>query len=112
MMADNNQRRRNARFPVQQKLVAATNSTQLVGTCRDVNAEGVFFFTSTAIEEGSRVDLRLNLPPGTIFSDEVSLRASGNAIRVEDHTADGGFGVAVAFDQVEIHHSPNRAVSG
>jgi len=103
-MSEHN-KRQHARFPVQQNLVAAINGHELVGACRDVNAEGVFFFTSTPVAEGDHVEIHLNLPAGIIFSDAVSLRASGKAIRVEQNSADEGCGAAVAFERIEIHHS-------
>jgi hypothetical protein len=108
-MSDENQQRRNTRFPVRQSLLAVSKGRELSGICRDINAEGVFFFTSTPLTEGDQVEIRLNLPAGTIFSDEVSLLASGKALRIECNDGDGRCGVAVAFEHIEIHHSSSTS---
>lgn len=104
-MGDDAERRKTKRFPVRRKLAARiAEGEELVGSTRDVNAQGVFFFTAAPVPEGSHVDVVLNLPPGSIFSDLVFLRASGTAVRVE-HSDDGRLGVAVVFEEVEVTHS-------
>ncbi len=110
MAEDNqdNQRRRNARFTVRQGLVGASKGQELIGISRDVNAEGLFFFTSTPVAEGDHVDIRLNLPAGSIFSDEVLLLGRGKAVRVEHGNSEAAFGIAVAFEKIEIHHSTSK----
>jgi hypothetical protein len=110
-MVDETQRRRNARFPLERNLTVSSNGQQLIGVTRDVNAEGVFFFTSVPIAEGSRVEVLLRLPAGTIFSDEVLLRAVGKGVRLERTDGDGRLGVAVAFEQIQIDHSTTSAGS-
>jgi PilZ domain-containing protein len=104
-MVDEKQKRRNSRFPVEQNLTASLDGQHFVGITRDVNAEGVFFFTSTPITEGSQVEVVLRLPPGTIFSNEVLLRAVGKAVRIERTDGDARLGVAIAFEQIQIEHS-------
>lgn len=108
-LADQSQRRRTSRFPVRRPVSATADGKELVGITRDVNAEGVFFFTEMPVPEGSHVDIFLTLPPGSIFSDQVAVRASGTAVRVERNEADGTLGVAVAFEQIEIDHSMGAA---
>ncbi len=110
-MSDDKQRRRNPRFAVRQNLVAASNGGEVAGTSRDINAEGIFFFTSTPVAEGDSLEIRLNLPAGIVFSDDVSLRALGKAVRIERNDGAGTFGVAVAFENIEIHHVSSTKAS-
>ncbi len=109
-MSDQTQKRRNPRFPVERDLTAAAEGQQISGKTRDVNAEGLFFFTTVPISEGSRVSVLLKLPAGSIFSDEVVLRASGKAVRIERSDGDSKIGVAVSFEQIQIDHSTATSV--
>jgi len=111
-MISETQRRRNARFLTEQSITGASNGQQISGVTRDVNAEGVFFFTTVPIAEGSPVELFLKLPAGTIFSDSVLLRADGKVVRVEQGVSNGKSGVAVAFEHIQIDHSIASTTSG
>ncbi len=101
------QRRKSPRFPINRKVAAkAADGTDILGVARDVNAEGVFFFTDAEVAQGAKMEILLNLPAGTIFSDNVSLRAIGKIVRVEQTpNGTGRAGIAVAFEHIEISHS-------
>jgi hypothetical protein len=96
--------RRSQRFAVEQ--VVAVRSLDgrfedLRGTSHDVSAGGLFFFSEVALPLGAPVEVFLMMPDsGTLFYDTFPLRGYGAVARVVRD--DGRFGVAVAFEKIEV----------
>lgn len=109
-MSQESDKRRASRFVVRRPVTATgPDGLDVVGVTRDVNAQGVFFFTATPLTQGSQVEIFLTLPPGHIFSDYVSIKGTGTVVRVEQKEDDTALGVAVTFNEVEISHSAANA---
>lgn len=75
---------------------------KVTGTSKDVSAEGMFVFFGADVPVKSRVELLLELPTVDVFKNKLGLRCVGRVVRVEGVMPDGTFGVAVAFENIEI----------
>ncbi len=99
------ERRRLQRIPIQGRVTGhyTDGSTfEITGISKDVSAEGMFVFLGSELAVGSRVELMLQLPSQDLFKQTVTLRCAGRVVRTEGAMPDGSFGVAVAFEDVEI----------
>jgi predicted lipoprotein len=68
---------------------------------RDIGANGVFFYTSSTLTEGAKIQFVTRLPMKGGSFPEMDVRYTGNVVRVEVRVA-GLLGVAVQIDSHEI----------
>lgn len=70
------------------------------GETRDVSFRGVYFFTDTGFEIGSRIDFVLTLPKRITLATDVHIHCAGLVVRVEPHN--GQSGVAAQIDKYDF----------
>lgn len=68
---------------------------------RDLSMGGVFLYTDTRIEQGSKIEIVLILPPELGLGEKQWACCQASVIRVED---EGGrlFGVAATIDRIDV----------
>ena len=68
---------------------------------RDLSMGGVFLYTDTRIEQGSKIEIVLILPPELGLGEKQWACCQASVIRVED---EGGrlFGVAATIDRLDV----------
>lgn len=68
---------------------------------RDVSAQGIFFYTSSALRENARVEFMLTLPPEITLTESIRVRCQGRIVRV-DRDATPHVGVAAIIEQYDF----------
>jgi hypothetical protein len=71
------------------------------GFTRDLTAQGVFFYTDSALPPGTRVEITLVMPAEITLSESMRVRCSGKVLRVHQPDVGSKFGVAVQFEHYE-----------
>ncbi len=102
------ERRRLQRIPLQGRVTGHyTNGDtyEITGVSKDVSAEGMFIFLRTDVALHARVELILELPSHDVFKNRIMLHCVGRVVRVEGAVAEGTFGIAVVFEDIEISSS-------
>jgi hypothetical protein len=52
---------------------------------RDLSAQGVFFYTGSAVSQGSKVEFTLTLPPEITLTESIRVRCRGRVVRIDNH---------------------------
>jgi hypothetical protein len=68
---------------------------------RDISTNGVFFYTDSAMAEGSKVDLVLILPPEFTAGERSWVCCHGQILRVEQGKG-MQFGVAASIERIDV----------
>jgi c-di-GMP-binding flagellar brake protein YcgR len=71
------------------------------GLTQDLTAQGVFFYTDSALQPGTQVEIALVMPAEITLSENMQVRCSGKVVRVHKPDAGSKIGVAVQFDHYE-----------
>lgn len=97
------ERRRQERTPVRVPLKVRPpdgNGAEQPGVTRDLSSSGVFLYSESALEAGSKLELVLMLPSGLGFGPGGWTVCQASVVRVEK--SDGkGVGVAATLDRIE-----------
>jgi len=96
------ERRSGQRRPVQVPVrVRKSDGTERSGVTRDLSSNGIFLYSETGLEAGSKLELVVMLPP------ELGVGAGGwtlcqaSVVRVEQKDGQG-IGVAATLDRIEM----------
>jgi PilZ domain-containing protein len=102
MNSEKNRRSRErivAKVPV--RVRGAGGETELAAHTRDVSTSGVFLYTDERMEEGSRVELVLILPPELTAGEKCWVCCQARVLRVEQGKGTN-FGVAAEIQKMDI----------
>jgi len=87
------------RLPVTIK--SKDGSAEQTAYTRDLNSNGVFFYTDSRFSEGSQLEMVLILPPELTFGEKRWVCCQVSILRVQQK-AEGSFGVAAVIEKFEI----------
>jgi PilZ domain-containing protein len=73
---------------------------QVHGFTRDLSAKGAFFYTETAMAEGTSVELTVTMPSQITLTENMRVRCRGKVTR--SVTVEGKFGAAVQIEKYEF----------
>jgi hypothetical protein len=78
------ERRVGQRFPFQLPVSFRDVASGIpgVGFTQDLSSRGVFFFTETAVQEGSEIELTLVMPAEITLGESMRVRCRGHILRV------------------------------
>ncbi len=88
------------RLPVSVKFGETLHETP--AHTKDVSARGVFFFVDSPIEEGSRLEFTLTLPPEITLTDSIRVRCQGRVVRVDMPGQNNKVGIAAIIEHYEF----------
>jgi hypothetical protein len=71
------------------------------GLTQDLSARGAFFYTETAISEGTAVELTFSMPAEITLTDNMRVRCRGKVLRVTNQDGVSKIGVAVQLEGYE-----------
>jgi hypothetical protein len=74
---------------------------ELQATTKDVSARGIYFFLDRRVEEGSKIEFTLTLPPEVTLTESIRVRCVGRVVRVERGSS-GKTGIASIIEQYEF----------
>lgn len=96
------ERRSRQRLPVRVPVkVRKSDGTEQAGVTRDLSSTGVFLYSESGLEEGSRLELVIMLPPGLGLGPGGWTLCQASVVRVEQASGKG-VGVAATLDRIEI----------
>jgi c-di-GMP-binding flagellar brake protein YcgR len=98
------ERRKVPRLNVRQKVIIrplSGESSEIAAVTREVSAGGVYVHADAGLAAGTRVEVLFLLPAGTLLSQGLPFRGTGEVLRVEAAKA-GKFGIAIRFDEVRL----------
>ena len=73
---------------------------ELSGVTRDLTSSGIFLYTDSALEAGSKLELVLMLPPGMGLGPGGWTFCEASVVRIE-RSEGKGIGVAATLDRIE-----------
>jgi len=76
-------------------------SAEKTAYTRDLNSNGVFFYTDSRFSEGSQMEVVLILPSELTFVEKRWVCCQVSIVRVQEE-AEGSFGVAAVIEKFEI----------
>jgi hypothetical protein len=103
-----NKRRKSRRYdlslPVIIRVPIEKESSSRNKTTRDISARDAYFTFENYLNISADLDLTLPIPSEVTGGTEVSIRAIGQVVRVDKHSADGNrqVGVAAVTERYEI----------
>ena len=68
---------------------------------RDLSSTGIFLYSDSGLEAGSKLELVIMLPPGLGMGPGGWTLCQASVVRVEEGT-DKGVGVAATLDRIEL----------
>ena len=71
------------------------------GETRDLSSSGIFLYSDSAMQPGSKLELVIMLPAGVGLGPGGWTLCQASVVRVED-TGGKGVGVAATFDRIEL----------
>jgi|HubBroStandDraft_4_1064222.scaffolds.fasta_scaffold117431_2 hypothetical protein len=103
------ERRVGQRFPYLLPLSLRQPGTSVegVGFTQDLSSRGVFFFTNSALIEGSEIELTLRMPSEITLGESMPVRCRGHILRIvrppssDSSQAEPKIGVAVRLEGYE-----------
>jgi PilZ domain-containing protein len=87
-----------ARVPVK---VRKSDGTEHQGVTHDLSSTGVFLYSESGLEQGSRLELVIMLPSGVGLGPGGWTLCEASVVRVEEASGKG-VGVAATLDRIEI----------
>lgn len=96
------ERRSQTRKPVRMPLkVRQPDGGELPGLTRDLSSNGIFLYSDSGLETGSKLELVIMLPPGLGMGPGGWTLCQASVVRVEEG-AGKGVGVAATLDRIEL----------
>jgi hypothetical protein len=97
------ERRSRERVPVRVRVTVKPKdgSAEQTAYTRDLNSNGVFFYTESRFSEGSQMEVVLILPSELTFGEKRWVCCQVSIVRVQKE-AEGIFGVAATIEKFEI----------
>lgn len=92
------QTRKPVRMPVK---VCQPNGGEQAGLTRDLSSNGIFLYSDSGFEAGSKLELVIMLPPGLGMGPGGWTLCQASVVRVEEGTGKG-VGVAATLDRIEL----------
>ena len=92
------QTRKPVRVPVK---VRQPDGSQRQALTRDLSSTGIFLYSDTGLQAGSKLELVIMLPPGLGMGPGGWTLCQASVVRVEEGTA-RGVGVAATLDRIEL----------
>ena len=68
----------------------------------NVSARGVFFMSTTRLEEGAPLEFSLTLSPEITLTDNIVIRCKGRVVRVTQTPGSDKVGIAAAIEKYEF----------
>ncbi len=102
MATEGSERRSRRRMPVQAPVkVRKSDGTEASGLTRDLSSNGIFLYSESGLEAGSKLELVVMLPSGLGLGPGGWTLCEASVVRVEQ--AEGkGIGVAATLDRIEL----------
>ncbi|MGB9073759.1 MAG: PilZ domain-containing protein [Terriglobales bacterium] len=102
-MADQtSERRSRRRVPVGVPVkVRKPDGTEQEGLTRDLSSAGIFLYSESGLEVGTKLELVITLPPSLGLGPGGWALCQASVVRVEEATAKG-VGVAAVIDRIEL----------
>jgi hypothetical protein len=105
------ERRRQTRTPIQLPVKIRPKTTdgqadgqpaqpEISGLTRDLTSSGIFLYTDSALETGSKIELVLMLPPNAGLGPGGWTVCEASVVRIE-RSEGKGIGVAATLDRIE-----------
>ena len=69
---------------------------------RDLSAQGVFFYTGSALSQGSKVEFTLTLPPEITLTESIRVRCRGRVVRIDSNSNRPQSGIAAIIEQYDF----------
>jgi hypothetical protein len=89
-------------MPVQAAVkVRKSDGTEQPGLTRDLSSNGIFLYSESGLEAGSKLELVVMLPAGLGLGPGGWTLCEASVVRVE-HTEGKGVGVAATLDRIEL----------
>ena len=102
MTEHNPERRTQTRKPVHVPVtVRQPNGTEQTGLTRDLSSTGIFLYSESGLEAGSKLELVIMLPPGVGMGSGGWTLCQASVVRVEGGSGKG-VGVAATLDRIEL----------
>ena len=102
MTTQGSERRSGRRVPVQAPVkVRKSDGTETSGLTRDLSSNGIFIYSETGMEAGSKLELVVMLPPDLGIGPGGWTLCQGSVVRVEK-TDGEGVGIAATLDRIEL----------
>jgi hypothetical protein len=96
-----NERRSGDRVPVRVPIKVRHDGSDHEGITRDLSSSGIFLYSESGMEPGSKLELVVMLPPGLGLGPGGWTLCQASVVRVEK--SDGkGMGIAATLDRVEF----------
>jgi c-di-GMP-binding flagellar brake protein YcgR len=97
-------RRYDLTLPVIIRVPAERASDTRRGKTLDVSTRGLYFVIDQEVQAGSNLDITLTLPAEITQGSDVTVRATGKVLRVEQRVEDGDrrMGVAAIIERYDI----------
>ena len=92
------QTRKPAQVPVK---VRQPDGSEQAGVTRDLSSNGIFLYSDSGLEAGSKLELVIMLPPGMGLGPGGWTLCQASVVRVEEGTGKG-VGVAATLDRIEL----------
>jgi len=102
MTAHTHERRSRSRTPVRVPVkVRKPDGTEQETVTRDLSSSGIFLYSESGLEAGSKLELVITIPPGLGIGPGGWALCQASVVRVED---EGGkrVGVAASLDRIEL----------
>jgi hypothetical protein len=102
MTAHTPERRSRSRTPVRVPVkVRKPDGTEQETVTRDLSSSGIFLYSESGLEAGSKLELVITIPPGLGIGPGGWALCQASVVRVED---EGGkrVGVAASLDRIEL----------
>ncbi len=95
-------RRSQARNPVRVPVkVRQPDGSERQALTRDLSSTGIFLYSDTGLQAGSKLELVIMLPPGLGMGPGGWTLCQASVVRVEEGTGKG-VGVAATLDRIEL----------
>ena len=102
MATQGSERRSGRRVPVQAPVkVRKSDGTESSGLTRDLSSNGIFLYSESGMEAGSKLELVVMLPAGLGIGPGGWTLCEGSVVRVE-RTEGKGVGIAATLDRIDL----------
>ena len=97
------ERRRASRVPMTVPVAvrAGRDGAEVSATTRDLSSNGIFLYTSSALQAGSKIEMVLILPPELGGGERRWACCQASVVRVENGE-DSRFGIAASIDSIDL----------